>query len=322
MRAVTMNGFGDPSVLTMGDVPRPTLADGEILIRVTAAGVNRPDILQRRGMYPPPKGASEILGLEVAGIVEERGPGTDGMVKKGARVMALLPGGGYAEYATVDARHVIPLPDILSDEEGAALPETLYTVWTNVFEAGAAQPSETLFVHGATSGIGTMAATLGRAFGLTVMGTAGTDAKCRWAEENGYARCFNYRTDDWSSLMQDTGADVVLDMVGGDYVGRNLTFLRPGGRHVSIAFQGGMEARFNIIEVMQKRLTLTGSTLRARPAAEKARLTAEITRVVGPRLGRGDVRPIIDRSFPLEQAAAAHEHLESGEIAGKVILTL
>lgn len=321
MRAIEISQPGDPDNLQLTERARPEPGQGEVLIKVEAAGVNRPDILQRKGLYPPPQGASDLPGLEVAGTIEALGPAAVGAV--GSRVMALIPGGGYADYATADHRHVLPVPDEVDLIEAAALPETLYTVFTNVLEDGRLARDEILFVHGATSGIGTMAAMLARHVGARPFGTAGSAHKCREAEKLGYEACFNYREDDWTQEMREKGgADVILDMVGGDYVAKNLQVLKPRGRHVSIAFLRGAEATVSIPMVMQKRLTLTGSTLRARDGAEKARLTDEIRTRLLPAIENGSIRPVIDCTFPLEKAAEAHRRMEASEHVGKIVLTL
>ena len=320
IRVIGAEGPGEPSVLRAERRPRPDPSPGEVLIAIAAAGVNRPDILQRRGLYPPPPGASDVLGLEVAGRIAALGEGVAGW-RVGDPVMALLPGGGYADHALCDARHVLPKPDAVSFEEAAGFCETAFTVWANVFEAGALRPGERLLVHGATSGIGTMAGKMASALGARAWGTAGTPEKCAAARTHGYERCWNHRTEDWSERAQaDGGVDVVLDMVGGDYVARNVACLREGGRHVSIAFLRGTEGTLDILAVMRRRLILTGSTLRARPAAEKARLATEIRTHLLPHLSAGRLTPVIDRVFPLEEAAAAHAHLEAGQHVGKVIL--
>ncbi|MBB4658700.1 NAD(P)H-quinone oxidoreductase [Parvularcula dongshanensis] len=313
---------GGPEVLELRSVDLSPPGPHEVLITVRAAGVNRPDLLQRHGAYPPPPGAPQSLGLEVAGVIEAVGSDVSGLAV-GDAVMALLSGGGYATHALCAAGTVLPKPQALSFEEAAAFPETAFTVWTNVFEAGGLRPGERLLVHGATSGIGTMAGKMARAFGAEAYGTAGSAKRARSAEALGYARCFDYRREDWTALTQaDGGADVVLDMVGGDYLARNVALLRPGGRHVSIAFLGGTEGTLDIRAVMTKRLTVTGSTLRARPPEEKARLAAEVRRCVLPKLAAGEVTPVIDKVFPLAHAADAHRHLEAGGHVGKVVLTV
>jgi putative PIG3 family NAD(P)H quinone oxidoreductase len=297
-----------------------TVGDGEVLIEVAAAGVNRPDLLQRAGVYPPPPGASEALGLEVAGTVVEVGSGVS-RFGPGDRVMALVPGGGYATHTVADEGSVIGLPSSLGFEEAAAFPETAFTVWTNVFEGGALRKGERLFVHGATSGIGTMAASIAGAMGHEVFGTAGSTRKVTHAGKLGFTRVWNYKTEDWSAAMQaEGGCDVVLDMVGGDYVPKNLAMLREGGRHVSIAFLNGIEASISIVEIMRRRLTLTGSTLRARPVEEKSRLRAEVESRVLPLVAAGKIRPDIGLRVPMAEVESAHQAMQSGNLLGKAVL--
>lgn len=298
--------------------PRPAPADGEVLIAVAAAGVNRPDLLQRMGKYPPPPGVTDIPGLEVAGIVaESRHPAW----KAGDKVCALLAGGGYAEYAAVPGGQCLPVPAGLPMAEAAALPETVFTVWNNVFVRGALQSGETLLVHGGASGIGTTAIMMAKAHGARVIVTAGSDDKCAACIALGADQAVNYKTHDFAAAIAG-GVDVVLDMIGGDYVARNLPLLNDGGRHVSIAFQRGTKAEIDITLVMRKRLTLTGSTLRPRPAAEKAELAAGIRTHVWPLVESGVIRPAIHAAFPLAQAQAAHEALEKGDHFGKIILEI
>jgi putative PIG3 family NAD(P)H quinone oxidoreductase len=298
----------------------PEPGPGEVLIQVAAAGINRPDLLQRAGFYPPPDGAPESLGLEVAGTVAAAGPGVT-RFETGDRVMALVPGGGYASHALADEGSVLMAPAALSDTEAAAIPETAFTVTTNVLEDGRLTQGERLFVHGATSGIGTMAAALAGALGAECYGTAGTRQKVEAAEGLGFVRVWNYREEDWSAAMsQAGGCDVVLDMVGGDYVARNLAMLRPRGRHVSIAFQGGMEAKVSIVDIMRRRLTLTGSTLRARDKEEKSRLRARVEDVVLPLLAAGRVKPVIGLTVPFSEVERAHQAMQEGDLIGKAVL--
>ena len=319
---VTAPEPGGPEALTLGTHRLPPPGPGEVAIRVAAAGVNRPDVLQRMGLYPAPDGASDILGLEVAGTVAALGAGAAG-VAVGDRVMALLAGGGYASRANADAGSVLPVPDGVDDIEAAAFCETAFTVWANVFEAGALTPGGRPLVHGATSGIGTMAGKMASALGAEVFGTAGTDEKCRAAEGLGYACCWNYREADWAEEVRAAGGvDVVLDMVAGDYVAKNLSAMREGGRHVSIAFLRGAKAEVSVVDLMRRRLTLTGSTLRGRPAPEKARIAGELRRHVLPLLARGLVTPVIDSTYPLAGAAEAHRRMESSAHVGKIVLTL
>jgi NADPH:quinone reductase len=322
MRAVVAPEPGGPEALRLIDVPVPQPGPGEVLIRVTAAGVNRPDILQRTGKYPPPLGAPETLGLEVAGEVVAAGEGGYHLLQQ--PVCALVAGGGYAEYALAPAELCLLVPDELSLTEAGALPETLFTVWTNLFERGFAADGDTVLVHGGTSGIGTMAIALGNLFGVKVIVTCGSDDKCARAKENGAAAAINYRTqefvDEVAQLTGGRGVAVVLDMVGGDYLPRNLACLAEEGRHVSIAFQRGAKAEVSVTDIMRRRLTLTGSTLRPRSVEFKAMVAREIEANVWPFVGTGMLRPVIDSVFPLERAAEAHVRMESGEHVGKIVL--
>jgi NADPH:quinone reductase len=303
-------------------VPRP--GRGEVLVKVAAAGVNRPDILQRRGLYPPPPGAPDILGLEVAGEVIEAGEGAEELV--GQFVCALVAGGGYAEYCSAPAGTCLPLPPGLTAVEAAAMPETLFTVWSNLFERGFAADGDTVLVHGGTSGIGTMAIALGQLFGLDIVVTCGSDEKCARAEELGAAAAINYRTQDFveevKRLTGGRGVNVVLDMVGGDYLPRNIACLADDGRHVSIAFQRGAKAEIAIPDVMRRRLILTGSTLRPRSVDFKTMVADEIARTVWPYVEGGRLKPVIDSAFPLSEAAKAHARMEAGEHVGKIVLEL
>ena len=323
MRAIEIREPGGPDVLMAVDRPRPKPGPGEVLIRVAAAGVNRPDVMQRAGYYPPPPGASDLPGLEVAGEVAARGPGLDGW-HLGEPVCALVAGGGYAEYCVAPAPQCLPVPKGFSMAEAAALPETFFTVWTNVFERGALQPGESLLVHGGTSGIGSTAIPLAKALGATVYATAGGPEKARACEELGADRGIDYKNEDFVEIIRDLtqgrGVDVVLDMVGGEYVPRNLQCLAPDGRHVSIAVLGGVKATINIATIMQKRLVLTGSTLRPRSVAEKGAIAAALWAKVWPLLEAGRVRPRLFRTFPLEQASAAHALMESSQHIGKIVL--
>ena len=325
MTAIDPETAGGPEVLVPTRRPTPRPGAGEVLIRIAAAGVNRPDVMQRQGLYPPPPGAPSIPGLEIAGEVVAIGEGV-GPELLGQPVCALIGGGGYAEYAVAVAEHCLPVPNGLSMVQAAALPETLFTVWTNVFERAYAREGETLLVHGGTSGIGTMAILLGKLFGLTVIVTAGSDDKCAAAEKLGAARAINYRTGDFVEAVQaftgGKGVDIVLDMVGGDYVPRNLKCLGEEGRHVSIAVQRGAKAEIPLWEVMRRRLILTGSTLRGRDAEFKAMVADEVARIVWPHVEEGRLRPVIDRSFPLAQAADAHRRMEAGDHMGKIVLTI
>lgn len=301
-------------------VPRP--GRGDVLIKVAAAGINRPDILQRRGLYPPPPGAPDILGLEIAGEVVEAGEGEESLI--GQPVCALVAGGGYAEYCAAPAGTCLPVPEGLSPVEAAAMPETLFTVWSNLFERGFAADGDTVLVHGGTSGIGTMAIALGQLFGLTVIVTCGTEEKCRRAEDLGAQAAINYRGQDFveevKRLTGGRGVQVVVDMVGGDYLPRNLACLADDGRHVSIAFQRGAKAALSIPDLMRRRLILTGSTLRPRSVEFKTMVADEITRTVWPYVGGGRLRPVIDSTFPIAEAASAHARMEAGDHVGKIVL--
>lgn len=319
MTAIAIDGGKGPAeALKPVQMPAPEPREGEILIRVVAAGVNRPDIVQRNGFYPPPPGAPETLGLEVAGEVVRAA----GRWRAGDRVCALLGGGGYAEYAVCDARHALPAPEGLSMAEGAALPETVFTVFANVFEHGALKAGETLMIHGATSGIGTTAIQMAKAAGAKVIATGRGADKARAARELGADLSVDVTAEDFAEAAKSFGGvDVVLDMVGGDYFAKNLDALRTGGRIVYIASLGGGEITVPVFRMMQKRAVITGSTLRPRDADEKARLTAEVERVVWPWIAAGKVRPRVDATFPLAEAARAHAHLEAGGHVGKVVLT-
>ena len=323
MRAIDPAMPGGPEVLEVVERPVPRPGEGELLIRVAAAGVNRPDILQRMGGYPPPPGAPTIMGLEVAGEVVAVGAGVDA-VAVGQPVCALLSGGGYAEYAVAPEGQCLPVPAALTMTEAAAMPETLFTVWSNLFERAYAMEGETALIHGGTSGIGTMAIALGTLFGLTVYVTCGSDEKCAQALEAGAAAAINYRSQDFvaevKSLTGGKGVNIVLDMVGGDYLPRNLDCLAEDGRHVSIAVQGGVSAEINIARIMQRRLTLTGSTLRPRSVAFKSLVADEIARSVWPFVEEGRLKPIVHATFPLAEAADAHRLMEAGDHVGKIVL--
>jgi putative PIG3 family NAD(P)H quinone oxidoreductase len=318
MTAIAIEGGkGAADALHPETVARPEPGPGQILIRVRAAGVNRPDLLQRLGFYPPPPGAPTTLGLEVAGEVVVGA----GRWKAGDKVCALLGGGGYAQYAVVDARHALRMPEGFDFAHAAALPETVFTVFANVFEHGALKLGETLLIHGATSGIGTTAIAMAKAHGARVIATGrGADKKAQ-ALALGADIAVDAKTEDFAEIAKAAGGvDVVLDMVGGPYFDKNLDALNTGGRIVYIAALAGPVLEVPVMKIMQKRAVLTGSTLRPRPADEKARLAAEIERVVWPWIAAGKLKPIIDATFPLEDAAAAHAHLEAGEHVGKVVL--
>lgn len=322
MRVVEIEGGKGPAdALMPGERDTPTPGSGEILIRVRAAGINRPDILQRKGLYPPPAGASDILGLEVAGEVAAVGADVNRW-RPGDRVCALLGGGGYADHAVVDARHVLPIPAGLDFIQAAALPETAFTVFTNVFESGRLKAGETLLVHGATSGIGVMAIQAARAAGARVIATSRGADKAKAASALGADVSIDAADGRFLDAVRGAGgADVVLDMVGAAYAEQNLQALNPGGRWVVIAFQSGHLGEVDLSRLMRGRLTLTGSTLRGRDADEKARLAEAVETTLWPWVANGDVRSVVDRVFPLEAAAAAHAYLESGAHTGKVVLT-
>jgi len=323
MTAIGFDTPGGPEVLRPQTVPVPQPGEDQVLIRVAYAGVNRPDVAQRQGIYPPPPGASPLPGLEVAGEVVAVGPGVPETCI-GDRVCALVSGGGYAEYCLAHVGHCLPVPATMHLAEAAAIPETLFTVWHNVFERGWAKEGETLLVHGGTSGIGTMATMLGKAFGLTVITTCGDEEKCAASRGFGADLSIDYRAADFVEEVQrftgGKGVDVVLDMVSGDYVPRNLKCLAVDGRHVTIAVLGGMKAELNMAVVMSRRLTLTGSTLRPRTDAFKTLLAGEIERNAWPLFTDGTLRPVMDRTFPLAEAAAAHARMEAGDHVGKIVL--
>lgn len=315
-------GKGDAAALHLTSVPTPVPAEGQMLIRVAAAGVNRPDIAQREGNYPPPPGASEVLGLEVAGTVVAFG-GEPGPWSVGDRVCALLPGGGYAGFAVVDTRHALPVPDDMDMAEAAALPETLFTVWANLFERGRLQAGETVLIHGANSGIGVTAIQMAKAAGARILATARGPEKTARAAALGADVAIDAQASDFAAIATaQGGADVVLDIAGAEYFARNISALKPDGRLCIIAMLGGARVELDLVSLLFKRLTITGSTLRARPADEKARLTAAIREQVWPWVVAGKVRPPIDRRFPLAEAAAAHRHLEASGHFGKIVLMM
>jgi len=311
--------------LTPATRPLPNPQAGEVLVKVMAAGVNRPDVLQRKGHYPPPKGASDIPGLEISGIIVALGRGVTGL-KIGQRVCALVAGGGYAEYCTAPAPQCLPVPKGFDFVAAAGLPETHFTVWTNLFDRGLLKKGETLLVHGGSSGIGTTAIQVAKNFGAKVFVTAGSDEKCAACLELGATAAFNYKTQDFEAeVMTATkghGVDVVLDMVGGDYIPRNLKCLAPYGRHVSIATQKGKQVEVDLTQLMTKRLVMTGSTLRPQPVAVKGAIAKALKKNIWPKLEKKKISVIIDRIFPLAEAQAAHEHLDSGGHIGKVILAV
>ena len=323
MAAVGFDAPGGPDVLRIERMAVPQPGPGEVLVKVAFAGVNRPDVIQRMGFYPPPPGASLIPGLEISGTVAALGEGVVTPIP-GQNVCALVSGGGYAEYCIAKAAHCLPVPEGLSLEMAAALPETLFTVWHNVFERGFAREGETILVHGGTSGIGVMAILLGKLFGLTVIVTCGSEAKCDAARDIGADHAIDYKAGDFVAeverITESRGVDLVLDMVAGDYVARNLKCLAEDGRHVTIAVQGGVRAELNMAEVMRRRLMLTGSTLRPRSNEFKALLADEIARNVWSLVADGNLRPVMDQIFPLAEAAAAHSRMEAGDHIGKIVL--
>jgi putative PIG3 family NAD(P)H quinone oxidoreductase len=322
MRAIVITRPGEPEVLQIQEKPTPVPAPHEVLIRVKAAGINRPDVFQRKGGYPPPAGApTDIPGLEVAGIIEACGNRVISW-QPGEAVCALLGGGGYAEYVVVDHRHCLPVPTGWSFSAAASLPETVFTVWHNVFQRGSLQPGESFLVHGGSSGIGITAIQLARAWGARVFATAGSPEKCAACEDLGAERCLNYKTQDFAEALQSEGIDVILDMVGGDYIAKNISLLKPDGRLVFINAMQGAKGEFNALDLMRRRLTLTGSTLRPRDASFKAGLTVAIRQHVWPILESGHFKPVIYQVFPLDQAAAAHTLMESSVHIGKLILEI
>lgn len=325
MKAIAIREPGGPEVLEPREIATPEPGHGEILIKVAAAGVNRPDTIQRMGLYPPPPGSPETPGLEVAGEVAAIGPGVT-LWKAGDRVCALVGGGGYAEYCVAHEAHALPVPKGLSMTEAAALPETFFTVWTNVFERGALKAGETFLVHGGTSGIGTTAIQLAHIFGARVIATAGSAEKCAACEKLGADAAINYRERDFveevKRVTDGRGADVILDMVGGDYIARNIQACATDGRIVSIAFLNGSVAEVNFMPVMLKRLTLTGSTLRPRSIEEKAALAATLKEKVWPLIEAGRVKPLVDTVFPLSDASKAHALMEKSSHIGKIVLTV
>ena len=323
MRVAEISQFGPPEVLKLTERPDPFPAAGEILIDVAAAGVNRPDVIQRYGKYPPPPGASDIPGLEVAGVVAALGPGVTGW-SIGDEVCALLAGGGYADRAVAPQEQCLPIPKGLTAIQAAALPETFFTVWTNVFQRGKLQAGESILIHGGTSGIGTTAIQLAKAFGARVLATAGSDDKCDAMRKLGAEHAFNYRTTDWVAegkrVTDGRGVNLILDIVGGDYIGRNLELLSVEGRLVQIAFLKSAKAEIDFSVLMRKRCTITGSTLRPRSPAEKGVIARELHEHVWPLLEQGVVAPVIHQVFPLAQAADAHRLMESSTHIGKLVL--
>lgn len=331
MRIVALEGFGGPEVLRLAETAKPRPDAGEVLIRVAAAGLNRADLIQRKGYYPPPPGASEVLGLEVAGEVVERGPGAEERWRVGDKACALVPGGGYAEYCVAHGGCCFPVPQGLSLEEAASLPEAVMTVWANLFATSATSlgrlfAGETFLMQGGTSGVGTMAIQMARAFGAHVAATAGTAEKVRFLREMGCERAWNYREEDWAAGAKEwassRGVDVILDMVGGDYFPKHVEILARDGRLVHIAFAHGAEVTLDLRKVTTKRLTITGSTLRSRPVEEKTALRDQVEARVWPLIREGKVRPVLDRVFPMEEVAEAHRRMERSEHVGKIVLKI
>ncbi len=325
MKAIEIQQAGGPEVLVPCERPMPEPAAGEVLIKVAAAGVNRPDVLQRMGAYPPPPGASDLPGLEVAGEIVGGDAEAHGW-KIGDQVCALITGGGYAEYCVAPAQQCLPIPKGLSLAEAAGLPETYFTVWSNVFERARLQPGESLLVHGGASGIGTTAIQLATALGSTVYATAGTDERARAVESLGATRGINYRDEDFVEVIKQAtegrGVDVILDMIAGDYIARDLKCLADDGRLVIIAVLGGVKAQIDCGQVLRRRLTITGSTLRPRPVSFKAAIAQALLKHVWPLLEQGRIKPIVHATLPLEQAAQAHAMMEASQHTGKIILTV
>ncbi|MBH8557197.1 NAD(P)H-quinone oxidoreductase [Hymenobacter negativus] len=322
MNAIVIQQPGGPGALQLQQQPKPQPSAQEVLIRVHAAGVNRPDVLMRQGKYAGSGDVTGLVpGLEIAGTVEACGAAV-AKWQPGDAVCALLPAGGYAEYAVVDARHCLPVPTELTLTKAAALPETVFTVWHNVFQRGGLQPGETLLVHGGSSGIGTTAIQLAKALGSRVAVTAGDDAKCAACRKLGADWAINYKTQDFEEVLKDEGVDVILDMVGGDYIAKNLRLLNDDGRLVFVNAMQGSKGEFNALEVMRRRLSITGSTLRPRSADFKAALAAAVAQHVWPLIAAGKFRPVIYKTFPLAEAAAAHELMESSAHIGKIVLEI
>jgi NADPH2:quinone reductase len=325
MRAVEITQPGKPEVLRVGSRPVPRAKPGEVLIRVAAAGVNRPDTMQRAGHYPPPPGASDIPGLEIAGEIAALGDGV-GDWRVGDKVAALVAGGGYAEYCTAPGPQCLPIPKGMSAVEAASLPETFFTVWSNVFDRAGLKPGESFLVQGGSSGIGVTAIQMVKAFGHTVFATAGNAEKCAACVKLGADRAINYRTEDFAAAVKDAtggkGVDVILDMVGGDYVERELKCLADDGRIVIIAFLGGAKATLNLSEILRRRLVVTGSALRPRPVEFKGAIAKNLRERVWPLIEIGSIKAVIHETFPLEQAAKAHELMESSAHIGKIVLAV
>ncbi len=327
MRVVEIPAFGKPEVLRLAERPQPQPGAGEVLIRVRASGVNRPDVLQRKGHYPPPPGASDLPGLEVAGVIEggDAAALAEAGFQVGDRVCALVAGGGYAEYCVAPVAQCLPVPEGLSDAEAASLPETFFTVWSNLFDRGRLQAGETLLVQGGTSGIGVTAIQLARAFGATVIATAGSAPKCQACLELGASHAIPYKEQDFAAeclrLTQGKGVDVILDIVAGDYIAREVECLAEDGRLLIIAVQGGTKSSFDASLVLRRRLVITGSTLRPRPVAFKGAIARALRERVWPLIAAGKIRPVVHRTFAAADAAQAHALMESNQHIGKIVLT-
>lgn len=325
MKVIDVPQPGGPDALVVAQRPTPTPQSTEVLIKIAAAGINRADVLQRKGGYPPPPGAPSYPGLEAAGVVAAVGSAVREF-KVGDKVCALLQGGGYAEYCTADEGQVLPVPGSLGMIEAASLPEAYFTVWSNVFGFGRLQPGETLLVHGGSSGIGVAAIQLAKALGHTVFATAGSDDKCRFCEQLGAKRAINYKTEDFVSVIAEEtgkrGVNVLLDMVGGSYLSKNIACLATEGRLVIIATQGGAKGEADLLRVLQRRLVITGSTLRPRDVPFKRGIKEQLLAIVWPLLARGEIKPIVDKVFPLERADEAHAYMESSAHRGKIVLTV
>jgi NADPH2:quinone reductase len=325
MTVIEIAAPGGPEQLKLAQRPVPRPGDEEVLVRVAAAGVNRPDVMQRQGRYPAPPGASDLPGLEIAGEIVALGAKVSGL-SMGDKVLALLPGGGYAGYAVAAAPLCLPIPDGISMAEAAAIPETFFTVWTNLFDRGRLKAGETVLIHGGTSGIGTTAIQLAAAWGARVFATAGSDAKARACEKLGAVRGINYRTEDFVEVVraqtEGKGVDVILDMVAGTYVARNLDLAALEGRVVVISLLGGARAEINLGLILTKRLTLTGSTLRSRTVAQKAEVAAAVRKIIWPLLASGRVRPVVYATFPLAEASEAHRLMETSNHIGKIVLAI
>ena len=324
MTAIEIAGAGGPEVLRAVERPVPPTAPGEVLVQVEAAGVNRPDVMQRLGVYPPPPGASDIPGLEIAGTIV-RAPSTGGRWQVGDRVCALVSGGGYAEYCAAPAVQCLPVPHGMDAVTAAAIPEAFFTVWTNLFQRGGLRAGERALIHGGTSGIGTTAIQLARVYDAVVFATAGSEEKCDACRRLGASLAINYRSEDFAEVVRvetsGAGVDIILDIIGGDYFARNLESLAQNGRLVQIGLLGGARAAIDLTRVLHRRLTITGSTLRVRTVEEKGALARDVEANVWPLLAAGRVAPIIDRTFPLSQAAEAHRRMESSKHIGKIVLT-